>query len=108
MHHPPTDFARSARRSAKAAWLLAVLAAILWWLLGWKWGAAAGVVALWNVISSASSTHLQSLLEETERTAMPLETQPEPMIVPPVERTGSQSLSLGVDQHATDRKVSIS
>jgi len=107
MSYPPTDFASSARRSAKAAWLFVVLAAILWWLLGWKWGAVAGVAALWSAVSSASSTHLQSLLEETEGSAVPLETEPELMIVPPVEHTGSPSLSLSVDQRATDRKVSI-
>jgi hypothetical protein len=105
MRHPPTDFASSARRSANAAWVFAVLGAILWWLLGWKWGAAAGVAALWSAVSSASSTHLQSLLEETQRTTMPLETEPELMIVTRVEHTGSQSLSLGADHGAKDRKV---
>jgi hypothetical protein len=73
MRHQPTYFASSARRSANGAWFFAILAAALCWLLGWKWGAAAGVVALWIAIRSASSAMLQSRLEEMERTNTPPE-----------------------------------
>lgn len=67
MGKSPSEFTAAAQSHANATWFWLVVAGIVWYFWAWGWALVPGVVAIYKIIQSVSSTKIAMKLEEHEQ-----------------------------------------